>query len=100
LFFEAEQRHKSADSRPWSLRQPVDVLGKLLPGTGREGHLTYRQMADRTRPIVRPRVMDSMVTKGYRKGVYERVTNGTGSNSHRLLRTKPYFDTLARHQPL
>src|SRR3954453_12963061 len=33
-------------------------------------------MADRTRPIVRLEVMNRMVTKGYRKGVYPRVTNG------------------------
>jgi len=32
----------------------------------------------RTRPIVRLDVMNRMVTKGYRKGVYERVTKGTG----------------------
>jgi len=31
------------------------------------------------RPIVRLDVMDRMVTKGYRKGVYERVTKGTGA---------------------
>jgi len=35
-------------------------------------------MADRTRAIVRLDVMEGMVTKGYRKGVYERVTKGTG----------------------
>jgi len=34
-------------------------------------------MADRTRPIVRLDVMEGMVTKGYRKGVYDRVTKGT-----------------------
>jgi hypothetical protein len=35
-------------------------------------------MADRTRPIVRLSVTDRMVTKGYRKGVYEWVTKGIG----------------------
>lgn len=35
-------------------------------------------MADRTRAIVRLEVSEGMVTKGYRKGVYERVTKGTG----------------------
>ena len=35
-------------------------------------------MADRTRPIVRLDIVDRMVTKGYRKGVYERVTKGIG----------------------
>jgi hypothetical protein len=35
-------------------------------------------MADRTRPIVRLEVMNRMVTKGYQKGVYERVTKGIG----------------------
>ena len=33
-------------------------------------------MAYRTRPIVRLEVMDRMVTKGYQKGVYRRVTKG------------------------
>ena len=36
-------------------------------------------MAFRTRPIVRPDVTNRMVTEGYRKGVYERVTKGTSS---------------------
>ena len=44
----------------------------MLPATGPEGHLPYRQMADRTRPIVRPDSVDAMVTKGYQKGVYRR----------------------------
>ena len=35
------------------------------------------KMAFRTRPIVRPDVTNRMVTNGYRKGVYERVTKGT-----------------------
>jgi len=35
------------------------------------GHLRYRQMDERTRPIVRLEVMNRMVTKGYRKGVYK-----------------------------
>jgi hypothetical protein len=34
-------------------------------------------MADRTRPIVRLEVIEGMVTEGYQKGVYERVTMGT-----------------------
>jgi hypothetical protein len=38
--------------------------------------LFYRQMADRTRPIVRPGVRGRMVTNGYQKGVYEWVTKG------------------------
>jgi len=33
---------------------------------------------DRTRPIVRLDLTNRMVTKGYQKGVYERVTKGTG----------------------
>jgi len=52
------------------LQNPLNVRGKLLPGTGPEAHLPYRQTADRTRPIVRLDVMNRMVTKGYRKGVY------------------------------
>ena len=38
-------------------------------------------MADRTRAIVRLEVMEGMVTKGYRKGVYERVTKGITGES-------------------
>jgi len=34
-------------------------------------------MAVWTRPIVRPDVTNRMVTEGYQKGVYERVTKGT-----------------------
>ncbi len=41
---------------------------------------------DRTRPIVRLEVMNRMVTKGYRKGVYEWVTKGiSGSGCGRSL---------------
>src|SRR6202022_898233 len=36
-----------------------------------------RGMVFRTRPIVRRGTENRMVTKGYRKGVYERVTQGT-----------------------
>jgi len=52
-------------------------------------------MADRTRPIVRLEVMNRMVTKGYQKGVYERVTKGTARktlavcNFFRILREAP-----------
>jgi hypothetical protein len=42
----------------------------LLPG-----------MAYRTRPIVRLEGDKRMVTKGYRKGVYERVTKGIRAES-------------------
>ncbi len=35
-----------------------------------------RQMAYRTRAIVRLGVMKAVVTKGYQKGVYEWVTKG------------------------
>jgi hypothetical protein len=38
-------------------------------------------MADRTRAIVRLEVSEGMVTKGYRKGVYERVTKGITAES-------------------
>src|SRR2546421_1790800 len=34
-------------------------------------------MAVRTRPIVRPDIPNRMVTKGYQKGVYDRITKGT-----------------------
>ena len=41
------------------------------------------EMAVRTRAIVRLRVENRMVTKGYQKGVYVRVTLGiSGANRH------------------
>jgi hypothetical protein len=36
---------------------------------------------DRTKPIVRLDIGNRMVTKGYRKGVYERVTKGIRGES-------------------
>ena len=68
-------------SKPLSLRSPLQnprhVRGNCCRVQVAAGHLQYRQMAYRTRPIVRLEVMNRMVTKGYRKGVYERVTSGT-----------------------
>src|SRR5436305_2627748 len=68
---------RASNSRPWSSPKTFDTepdasRGKLLRSTGREGHPQYRQMADRTRPIVRPDRGEGMVTKGYQKGVYRR----------------------------
>lgn len=40
--------------------------------------IRFRKLALWTRPIVRRGVRNRMVTKGYRKGVYERITKGTG----------------------
>lgn len=61
------------------MTEPAERWG-LLPGTGSGRYLLYRQTADRTRPIVRLEVMEGMVTKGYRKGVYPRVTYGKGED--------------------
>jgi hypothetical protein len=55
--------------------EPAERLG-TAPGYRSEGHLSYRQMDRPDRPIVRLEVMNRMVTKGYQKGVYERVTKG------------------------
>jgi hypothetical protein len=43
--------------------------------------LTKREMFFRTRVIVRLGLKNRMVTKGYRKGVYEWVTCGTSMDS-------------------
>jgi hypothetical protein len=53
------------------------MLGKMLPGTVLRATSLIGRWTDRTRPIVLLDVMNRMVTKGYRKGVYERVTKGT-----------------------
>jgi len=59
------------------------------------------KMAFRTRPIVRPDVTNRMVTNGYRKGVYERVTKGTspaaglcGTRFSNLYETSPSINVL------
>ncbi|SPF43578.1 hypothetical protein SBA1_50030 [Candidatus Sulfotelmatobacter kueseliae] len=54
------------------VQNPPNVEG-VAPGYSSGGHLTYRRVAGRTSPIVRPWVTNRMVTKGYRKGVYERL---------------------------
>jgi len=58
------------------LQKPAERLGKLLPGTAPRVILLIGRWTTRTRPIVRLDVMNRMVTKGYQKGVYERVTKG------------------------
>jgi hypothetical protein len=77
LFVEPEtERHISANSSLWFWYLPTyseKLFSKYISG-GRSHILT---MAFRTRPIVRPDVTKRMVTNGYRKGVYERVTKGT-----------------------
>jgi hypothetical protein len=64
----------------------AELMRKLLPSVHRpRGSLSLiGRMADRTRPIVRPAHMDRMVTKGYQKGVYERVTKGTGEKTREV----------------
>ena len=56
------------------------------------------KMADRTRPIVRPGVSNGMVTKGYRKGVYEWVTTITSQQSKRS-RLRPCRAGSVSYQP-
>ena len=55
----------------------VEVRGKTPARNGPKVISYIARWTCRTRPIVRLRVMNRMVTKGYRKGVYERVTKGT-----------------------
>src|SRR5262249_14680167 len=89
LLIEPEQCHKSfrtpdpgvlvtTNSEPKLRHYPLNTGGCSRVS---RGHLLHRQMADRTRPIVRPDVMEGMVTKGYRKGVYRRVTEGIMSQT-------------------
>ena len=49
------------------------------------------EMAGRTRAIVRLDGRNRMVTKGYRKGVYERVTKGINGGYGRIGQTHPYI---------
>src|SRR5579863_779863 len=52
--------------------------GEFAGGSTPPRHLpTLREMVLRTRVIVRLGSQNRMVTKGYRKGVYDRVTMGT-----------------------
>ena len=46
-------------------------------------------MVLRTRPIVRPDSENRMVTKGYQKGVYDRVTEGTERRSLKRCKLTP-----------
>ena len=55
-------------------------------------------MAYRTRPIVRPGVTNRMVTKGYRKGVYEWVTKGTTAGANAVLRNQSSFQGVTGSQ--
>src|SRR5882724_6445024 len=48
-----------------------------------------RKMVLRTRPIVRPDTQNRMVTKGYQKGVYDRVTEGIGRPPLRRCKLAP-----------
>jgi hypothetical protein len=61
----------------------------VCPGTS-HGQTPVLKMAGRTRAIVRLEGWNRVVTKGYQKGVYERVTKGIkvlpvlkGRSSHR-----------------
>ncbi len=81
LLVETKQCHKSTNSRTCCSRQsldaePVERSGKLFPGTALRVMSHIGRWTDPTRPIVRRGVMNRMVTKGYQKGVYERVTKG------------------------
>jgi hypothetical protein len=52
------------------------------------GPNSYLEMAGRTRAIVRLGGANRMVTKGYRKGVYERVTKGINNRHQRVGRVR------------
>ena len=81
LFVEAEtERHMIADSRsglpPARKRLPWEGLPTGWP-SDRPCLPIIPGMVFRTRVIVRRVTKNRMVTKGYRKGVYDRVTSGT-----------------------
>jgi hypothetical protein len=61
--------------------KPPLTSRNLLPNTTPKFILPVGRWTYRTRPIVRLDVMNRMVTKGYQKGVYERVTKGTGKKA-------------------
>ncbi len=58
------------------------------PGTSR-GQTPVLEMAGRTRAIVRLEGWNRVVTKGYQKGVYERVTKGIKGKSWVLVGIRP-----------
>jgi hypothetical protein len=55
---------------------------------------SFLEMAGRTRAIVRLGGANRMVTKGYQKGVYERVTKGITGGSGRLGQTRLYKEDI------
>jgi hypothetical protein len=58
----------------------------VVPRGASRGPNSYLEMAGRTRAIVRLDGWNRMVTKGYRKGVYERVTLGNQGGEAALYR--------------
>src|SRR5579862_6485589 len=97
LLIEAEQCHKSVELQTLVFRsriqyQEFKTILRQNPlnagGCSRvrvtDVHLTYRRMTDRTRPIVRLEVMNRMVTKGYRKGVYRRLPKDSSDEASRV----------------
>ena len=58
------------------LKTTADIA-ESVPNSAPKFILPIGRWTYRTRPIVRLDVMNRMVTKGYQKGVYERVTKET-----------------------
>jgi len=67
----------STNSRTWSEQKTYsrDDPWEYARGASR-GQTPVLEMAGRTRAIVRLEAANRVVTKGYQKGVYERVTKG------------------------
>jgi hypothetical protein len=57
------------------MQNPRNIC-RLLPDAALKVISHIGGWTDRTRPIVRLDLVNRMVTKGYQKGVYERVTKG------------------------
>src|SRR5579862_2958156 len=71
-------------------RRPEQAPCDKLPVENAAGRTPVLEMAGRTRAIVRLESGERMVTKGYRKGVYERVTMGTKAQViHKSSRINP-----------
>jgi len=71
-------------------REPAHSSWEVSPEKVLKANFPTAEMAGRTRPIVRLDRVNRMVTKGYQKGVYERVTNGICGLKTGLTRHHPY----------
>jgi hypothetical protein len=72
---------RETDNDPW----------EALPGKTSHGQTPALEMAGRTRAIVRLGGAKRMVTKGYRKGVYDWVTKGINGRYGQIGQNWPLY---------